>query len=377
MKSSLIKIVQIPHLTSYLMNKGWHAFDYKNTNASIWTLKNSHDEEFEILLPNKRDFFDSDLRIREALQTIAIAEGRSPDVVYYDVVSFNSDIIRVRFDGFETKDGRIPLDQGTQLITHMENLIMSAACATVTKKPVYMSRKTEEVNEYLKKVKLGQTEIGSYIVTAHSPIPVDDQMNLMNDGEEFFERQVIKTLVTAMKHTKEAADVSSEIGNVENFKHITQKGVSANLCEAIVGMQANDLTATINFDVTWSSNFTPPQNLETHFEFTPASIPILDKAASFLREVTPVDGFQLEGSVVQLTNSALNDAPGTVTILSFSEDLKGKMVKIQLESDEYKRAIEAHKKHDLILANGKLQKIGRYWHLKEFSNFSVEPFIRE
>ena len=370
-----VKSLQNKQIIDYLHAKGWKVLPFIDGKGDAWTLKNDPGEEFEILIPSTKTLKDYDLRIKEALETIAVSEKRSVKEVFKNIISFNSDILRIHFEGLETKDGKIPMENGVHLFEQTEKLLLSAACSAVSKKAIFASRKPNKALDYIKKVKFGQTEDGSYIVTVYSPIPSPNQTVITKDADKFFERKVLKTLAIAMETIDETSLEVLERGNFESFKKLESKGVSANLCEAITAMRSNDNTAKIDFNISWSSNFEEPSNIKSTFEFGPNNIPILEIVAKHLRETNPIDDFELEGHIIELKRPELEDGPGTAVIKSHTEDFEGKNIHLELNAEDYRTAIEAHKKYRIIKCVGRLEKTGRFWWLNDYHNFTAVEFM--
>ena len=73
-------------------------------------------------------------------------------------------------------NGSVLLDEGVELVSQAREMLLAAACATTTPQPVYRAGANRKAGEYMKRVRLGQTEHGSFAVTLMAPVPPMLQM---------------------------------------------------------------------------------------------------------------------------------------------------------------------------------------------------------
>ena len=61
-------------------------------------------------------------------------------------------------------------------------MLLSAACSLSNPQPLYRAGANKEAREYLKQVRMGQTEQGSFVITLLSPVvPPRMQLGLSSD----------------------------------------------------------------------------------------------------------------------------------------------------------------------------------------------------
>ena len=106
----------------------------------------------------------------ELVGILATKENRSQLEVLSDLQTAGSDVIRVRFRHASSNDGSISLDQGEALVENAREMMLAGACAAVQPKPYYLRRRPEEANRFLRGLRMGQTERGSYVLTVYSPV---------------------------------------------------------------------------------------------------------------------------------------------------------------------------------------------------------------
>ena len=153
-------------LATYLRSKGWRQVQAVEDRWATWT-KGS---DFEVVLPLTRELGDFVLRMGDTLRTLEVVEDRSQLEILNDLLATSADIMRFRITYAEATDGTIPIEEGAQIVQRARDMVMAGACAAIEKRAVFQTRKPNQAVEYLKKVRMGQTERGSYVVTVISRV---------------------------------------------------------------------------------------------------------------------------------------------------------------------------------------------------------------
>lgn len=357
-------------LAAYLRVKGWREQQHQ-ARAAVWVRPNGAEGGYEVVLPLTGDIRDFALRMGEVLSTLEVVEGRSQLEILRDLETPTADIVRLRLRP-PGANGAIPLESGVAVVRHARDLLLAAACATIEPRAFYQTRKPNEAVEYVGNLQLGQTERGSYVISVVSrvaPLLAPQQGALFAVAPEPFERRVVETLAGSVAAAKLAAERAVATGNVEPFRASVDQGVSANLCDALVGLNAAIGTG-VDIDVTWSPTRPARPEVPPHIDLAPDVMPILAEAARLFRETAPREEFELRGVVVRLDRP--EGAPtGTATILGFVEDQPRK-VRVVLGQPEYTEACRAHEQERLVGCYGDLVKEGRSYVLRNPRRFEVE-----
>jgi len=158
-------------------------------------------------------------------------------------------------------DGSIGIDPGVEIVQHARNLLASAACAALDPRRAYHLGKFQQAEDYMRRVRLGQTEHGSFVVTLLAPIPpalsAIEQRSLWPDLEkEPYERQVTRILAQALRSAHSAVVASNRGIGLTAFTDAVSQGVSANLCEAVASII--DQADGADLSVTWAKTRPAP-----------------------------------------------------------------------------------------------------------------------
>lgn len=367
-----LQSMKINDIVTYLEANDW---EMKDDARNLMKWVHEGEKRKVILLPTNKSFDDFNEVMFRALQGIAYVEDKKLNEVVTDIMQIVDDVLRVRVSGMYTQDGTIPIEQGVELIQRTKEMLIAVSNATAAKepKPIYYGVRSDDTNDFIKNVKLGQTEVGSYIITAHSPLP-NIQTQIENVADEYFPRRVYQKTAEALGAALKAKKQAVETSNIEVFKTYIDKGLSANFCDALAELRGENDQATIDFNFTWSPYFVKPE-IKSEYVFTPEDIPVMRDAANFFRKIDPVESFILRGFVVGL-NHDRRDTPGTITIESSNKDFRGKKVKVTLDADDYNKAIHAHEHWLIVQCTGRLVKEGKYYELREMGDFKYEELIQ-
>jgi hypothetical protein len=363
-------------VAAYLRSNGWKQADRLGDKGFVWMLSRKTGDEYEILLPLRKDLRDYVYRMADALRVLEVVEERSQLEIFQDLTTIGADVFRFRSLQPDAQDGTIPIDDGVELIRHARESMLAAACSAVDPRPYYPTRKPTQAVEYLQRVRLGQTERGSYVVTLVSPVPPDlapdknGQAPL--DIEDPFERRANMVLARAFAAIRDAAPEALASGEFAAFERAVSQGVSANLCDAVAAMvggggDGRDLEVTI----TWSRLRPVEDEIPRRIQLSADAIPIIGEAGRIFRETSPRETFELVGVVVGLRRDE-GASIGKVTVAGV---IDGALRKIQLEMGEpdYSQAVEAHKQQSVVSCEGELVRDGRSFSLRNPRSFRVEP----
>ncbi|MBF0552339.1 MAG: hypothetical protein HQK60_17640 [Deltaproteobacteria bacterium] len=370
-KASLLSVAPI-EAAFYLKATGWQQTKLNHGNYSIWHNTDPQNEEYEIALVMSKDRSDFVLSMSEMLKVLEAFEQRSQMEIYNDLMVTSTDVIRVRLGSGEAAEDTIPFEEGVQSVEKARELILAAACAAVQPRPVFPKRKPDRAMDYLRKIRLGQTERGSYVLTIYSRVPPRlGQLDSFED-EPPFERRVTKTLIRSLIATKCAAEKANIDEDVQAFRNAVPDGVSANLCEALVGLvDFHETQRSVEVSLTWSRSRPEPMNIPNKVVVPTDYVPILAEVVRIFKESEPQEDFQLIGQVVKLERDSQSPV-GKVTIQGWVEE-KARRITLELDGSDYDIAVKAHTDRVNFSCNGILIREGSALVLKNHSNISIIP----
>ncbi len=361
-------------MAAYLRSRSWKQVEQIGDRATIWTIAAQETGNYEILLPLDATLGEYARRISEALQTLEVAEQRSQLDIVRDIVATTSDVLRIRLVHGLIEHGTLPLDHGVMMVQGARDLALAAACATAGPRALYSSRKPQEAIHYVSGLRMGQTEVGSFVLAIQSPVMPRAQTQIFESmafslAEEPFERRALLTLCNALTAVQRAATSAVASGDYQPFQDAIPSGVSANLCDALLSLSMENTSEEVMLQISWSPTRPAADKTPTKFRFSRDTFPVLREASRVLRESAPIDEFALSGTVTGLRREEDADT-GHVTVSAWI-DHTWRKVRMDLSGDDYRKAVKAHDEHEVVRCVGELIKENRRYSLRNVRNFNL------
>ncbi|WP_342305800.1 hypothetical protein AAFM49_08235 [Burkholderia pseudomallei] len=371
-RNDLLKLladVTTDQLAAYLTLKGWRKDADLGDLAAVWHRPEPDAIDAEVVLPTSaqraKDFHN---RLVDAVAALADFEQRAPVDIVSDVMGHFADRIRVRVFHFDVEGGTIPLDDGVLLNERARDLMEAAACASMSKRRQFSGRRPEEATEYLKSLRLGQTEVGSYVVNIIAPVP-PQQTTQLGLPSVPMTNLVTATLSSGLRALDNAIETVASGGNPFVLDEAINNGASANLCDALVGLSGTDKKRGFEVTISPAGGSAAPSPPAT-FVFDRDKVErVAEVAAYYKREDYTLYDRTLTGSVEKL-DRALADESGTITIVAMIEGQHRK-VSVELGKDDYQEAINAHSDKHLVQCHGDVRVTNHSTRMINPRNFKV------
>ena len=362
--SSALLAIPPAALAAYVRNAGWRKAEPYGSHGDIYAGENRP----EIILPRTDRLADYAAVVSRLIGIFGDVNGLGEVAIYRDLLGANRDIIRLRFQSLDD-DGSIPIDDGVDLVSHARELLLSAACAATAPQPVYRAGANRDAAAYMRRVRLGQTEQGSFVVTILTPVPpvleprLDPSWARIED--EPYERQVTRRLVDALDASRDAAEKAHAGDGASAFESAVGAGVSANLCGALAKLI--EISGGLEIRVNWAKTRPAPE-LGRRIRFSRADAPAFREAARTFLDREPRTDQELFGAVHKLSRGE-DEIEGRV---NFKVDLHGRSQSVSaiLDQRNYSVAIRAHERRNPVIVKGDLERIGQRWRM-------VKAVIRE
>ena len=319
----------------------------------------------EIIIPRTEHLGDYASVVATLVETFAEVAEQDALITYRDLVTADRDVIRIRAMD-RGHSGSLPVSAGADLVCCARDMVLAAVCSLDNPRPLYRPGANREANEYLQRVRLGQTDQGSFVITLLGPVvspPV--QMSLVPDSDPI-EPRVTRRLAEALAAARKATDDTNG-GNSVAFLASVNYGVSAKLCEAPATL--TEALPALDISVVWARTW-PQDESRTVTRFAAHDAPVLREAGRAFRDREPQPGVVLVGLVQRLTRDE-TDTDGTVTLRT-SIDGSNKSVVAVLPQSDYHRAIEAHKTKAPVVMRGDLEGAGQR---RRLLNPNIEDII--
>jgi hypothetical protein len=343
-------------IAAFARGEGWAKVEPYGAHADVYEGKGKP----EIILPRTDRIGDYAAVVSKLIGVFSQVVERDEFATYKDLICADRDIVRVRAFGSDD-DGAVSLDAGVNLVSGSRDMLLAAACAAHNPQSLYRAGSNKEAIDYLRRVKLGQTEHGSFVVTLLAPVPPLLQPRLdpswADLDDEPMERKVTRCLMTALEASRHASELALT-GDGSAFEQAVGFGVSANLCEAVASLI--EQSQGLDISLTWAKTRPAPE-VQRKVSFSSNDAGILKEAARMFRLRQPKTDVSLFGTVYALRRDQ-HEIEGLVTLKAMVED-KLKSVNAVLDQANYSIAVQAHEAKAPIIVTGDLERVGQRWQL--------------
>jgi hypothetical protein len=267
-----------------------------------------------------------------------------------------------------TPSGFIRWTQGERLIEQTRLTLVAGAKSHVSKYPYYGNRLGQFAKRFLESTLMGQTEPGSYVVTAY--VPVDEAIPLHATKWEGLDlerltsartRDITKSIVRALEATAEALTYFRKRNSYASFEENISNGISYEMLTALGGIADDSDGAEISVELDPAN---PDQDLSARsvFALRPTDAPVLYSAGTRLLEEFPRRMETMAGRVHLLRKEDIG-LLGTIG-LEVPTPAGLRRVRVYLTSaDDYNVAVRAHVADLWIQVTGELTREGNQYAL--------------
>ena len=350
-----LKAISPAALAAYVRSGGWKKLESYGKHADIYV----GNDRPEIILPRTDRLLDYASNVSRLIGIFCEVNEQDETAVYRDLICADHDVVRVHAHMSE-EDGSAPIDEGVEIVSQSREMLLAAACAAKVPQRVYRAGANREAADYMKQVRLGQTEHGSFVVTLMTPVPpmlepLFDQSWASLDDEPF-ERQVTRRLAQALEASRDAAEQANSGNGALAFERAVSVGVSANFCDAVSRLIEH--SSGLEVSVSWAKTRPTPEKYRK-IRFSESDAGAFKEAARTFLAREPELGRKLFGSVHKLKRDEY-EVEGQVT---FKVDMDGqnKSVSSVLDQNNYSVAISAHKARNPVIVTGDLERVGQRW----------------
>ena len=278
---ALAGTVALRGVHAYLIGNGWirdESASRHTADVYVWP----GDERQAAIVPASERYGDYVTRIYQIGTQLGRLEGRPTRSVLTDLALADSDLVRVRLPN-AAADNTVGLTDGAAALGEAKRLLLAAACSADRPKRMYRAGGSTRATDYLRGVRLGQTEPG-FVITLLSPVPprLSEQTTL---PEEPFQRQVTRRLVSGLRVSRKAIGrVNRGTGDIGEFENGLREGVSANLCRSLARL--TEVGRGLEVSVSWAMTRPdgPPAPGRVTVSFRPPDVGVLDEAARVLSD---------------------------------------------------------------------------------------------
>lgn len=355
----------------YALGRGWKSQPSRNDAIAIFV---KPDTNLQIQVPQRGSDRDIALMMEEVLRKLAELEGRQMDEVSQDLRNPFADVLRLRVKSRLADSGTLPLLEGLKLFEGGRKLLISAACSAVMPQAFYPRKSLKPVEEFIKKCHVGQTTIGSYVASILCPPLAPSSPALFDDVDDDvpFERIVTQTLMASLAVLSE----SVQTGDASLIENGIEKGVSADLCDALSSITPPEEDSVLQLELAWSPVHPQRSQLVPSFaRFAAPDLGFIQNAGKKLREKT-LRHDTVEGRIVSLREQPmLMKELGRLVEIRARIDDRPATIRFGLDEDQYRKACDAYRDQKQVRITGTLRRDERskFYDVRQVESFEILP----
>ena len=260
-------------LSAYVKSRNWIRAGGYGEYSDVYEA----DGRPTIVVPNTAEIGDYARVMARLLDVFARVDEAPVEKVYSDLLYADRDVIRVRVN--EGGGGTLLFERGVELLNGSWNMVLASAGSLSDRRPVLSRGNSREARNFLRFVDLGQTEEGSYVITLLPPPlttvgePIKVTPSQVEQPSMFEElvgsiepedvepqgaslvRRITRHLSETLTEVRRATEGAQAVG-IRAFFEAVEKGVSANLCEALV--QIIGPYDEVDVSVAWAATMPMP-----------------------------------------------------------------------------------------------------------------------
>lgn len=355
-------------LRSYLAARGWANIPSRREYAAIYRSPDGGDVEVQIPLDTSlADYGDA---MFLAVRRLAGFEARAPEQVLRDLLQPHCDTLRYSLTDEALRTGTVDLLTGTSLVNGAVKSLRASACSVQHPRRFHPRMTLTDADSYIRSCRLGQTEVGSYVLTINAPLDIHDQLETHDQAP--FGRRATTLLLDSTSY------IARSIRQGDPTRILDDRAdaplVSANLCEALVEMMPPDESADLRLSGSWSPLVPPPEAVPVDILLDRSMFEPIEQLAQQLRPARGSEPGLFVGKVMELSGSPnpAGDLEGDVVLQVQTDDQLLK-VRATLDPNAYREAGMAHFEQRYVSVRGQLHRGRRTHLLRNPSEFMVLP----
>lgn len=335
-------------VTSFLGLNGWKKTSQIRGVFQIW-----HSEEFpnsEVTLPLDEDHKRYSLLLDDALEEISECLMIPIDILSEQISPQNFDTISVRAIGDDVKHGSIPFDDGIKLLLSSHKLLKQ--CSSKIKK---FKNKTKHLNNYLNHIGMGQTQIGSYVVSIHSPL----YRVTTADEPDLFDSDVSLGRIINKSFYSKIFEVSSLFSKKAKSELITQRlleiGINKKDCDALIDIMGHQSHRDIEINVNWSPKESIEERYNKSINLYARDVQSIVDYREVLKEKKVENNIQLSGEIADL-HRGYDDELGKAKLKAKYQE-KDISISFSVSDEQYPLVANAHVNKRIVTITGELEVV--------------------
>lgn len=368
--------VESETLTALLRYFDWAPRSKVPGRYEVWSPDESDDSE--LIIPLNPRMGDYDELLTRAHRYVLSHYGRAArDLTRMLTLRHRAGLNSTQWKKETDLDGGIiSWEEGEELYEAARAQLIASAKATKERRRYHGNSSAYVAKKFLENSFMGQTEVGSFIITAYTP--ANQRFHVSKHSEEVHLSKpresetlpgsaITETFERALKAVRSGLEEYKKRPLPELFLDAVQEGVSYEFTKALSQITHG---GDSEIEILHHSH-DPNRDYRVQIAFDASESPILSHVANiFALDPEPQD-VTLVGEVTLLSRSA--ESSDRVIRLSVADGAEIRKARIRLSAEQYDIAMEAHRLEANLRISGSLEKEGRLYWLYHPRDLSIVP----
>lgn len=361
------------HVTALLRRLAWAPASKSPGRYEVWSPADDEDEEVIVPInPANGDYSQLLDRARRYLLRRYGSEAERIEALL--IVAAAADLDATRWKKETSVDaGLISWTEGESIYSAARDSLVAAARGVRSKRAIQGKSSAFLARRFMEQVFMGQTEVGSFVVTAHIPASRAFHVNEKSErasqidarkAETVSGRAIIDVFEQSISAVREALTAYKKAPRVEVFEELVPEGVSFELVRSLA-------TLTRDGDAAVSIQRGEATTNIREIEFDAVEAPVLDRVAASFAKVTEPASVRITGEVSLLDSSS--SVPAHLIRVDVMSGADARRVRVRLTPEQYDTAVAAYAGKRWLSLSGTLEKDGRDWWLYHVADVAETP----
>lgn len=361
-------------LQQLLQRFDWHLASAAHDAYEVWHHEQQRD--VELIFPRDPDRGDYSYLLARLYRSLVHQYGadvsRQAELISFQMKSLLDATKWLKKTILET--GMIQWDPGQDLHDVARTSLSIAAKASHKPRRYYGNASPYIAKKFIDATLMGQTEFGSYVVTAYTPSgerffvsrsSEEASASKLVDVESKSGAEIIDKLDEIMKSARGKLDEFKKDARTAIFEEILPTGFSSEIASALATLSDQGEGAV---RVTRASA-RGDHEISSEYEFSPPESSVLKRVGEALRLSAEPETLNLVGEVTLLEHISTVDEHTVRLHVSNQPTLR--TVRMNLTPEQYNVALEAHRNDVPLRVRGRVERQGRYNWLTDPENVST------
>jgi len=358
---------QIPPtaVRDYAKSRGWKAVE--GARRRLWIFGHPKAGLRQLIVPIDRDSAWADALL-EVVMRLAELEQLPVETVVNNLLTADSDVVRFRVGGEDVSGGMLPMADAAGLFEGAKRALLASACSVINKVTHHPRMSRSDADEFLRVCKMGQTEIGSYVVKVVCPLTEMEEPPLLQESQPFA-RAATMLLMRGCQKIMQSIE-EDRVGEMV-AEDSSNPDVTSNLCDALLRMHAARDNADLTIGMSWAAmpNCKMP-SVASKVAFKPEYFRSVETIQRQLCPLKEQEEQTFLFGTVEMLNGDVGDDGHRSGEVAFALLLDEEVVKARgnLNAADYAKAMNAHEKgQGYVSFNGVLKRGARVNRVDEIS----------